>query len=75
LARSRRLEFQVDSFATAQEANVYMQGEAFAENPIGVEFDPEELIAQFSSDVAEAKLLARPEGPGAPIPREHGIGV
>jgi len=70
-----RLEFQVDSFATAEEANAYMKSGAFATNPIGVQFDPEELVAQFESGVPEAKLLARPEGPGAPIPREHGIGA
>ena len=41
-----RLEFQVDCFATAEEANAYMRGDSFAANPIGVEFDPEELVAQ-----------------------------
>jgi hypothetical protein len=25
--------------------------------------------------VPEARLLARPDGPPAPIPREHGIGT
>jgi catechol-2,3-dioxygenase len=70
-----RIEFQVDSFATAEEANAYMLGEEFASNPIGVRFDPDELVEQFRKGVPEAKLLARPEGPGSPIPREHGIGA
>jgi hypothetical protein len=52
-----------------------MRGAAFAANPIGVPFDPDELVEQFRSGAPEAKLLARPDGPGAPIPREHGIGA
>jgi catechol-2,3-dioxygenase len=71
-----RLEFQVDSFASAEEATEYMQGEAFATNPIGIQFDPDELLAQFESGVSEAELLARPAVSVAPvIPREHGIGA
>ena len=69
-----RMEFQVESFASAEEANAYMLSEAFASNPIGVEFDPEDLAEQFRAGVPEARLLARPDGPPAPIPREHGIG-
>lgn len=41
----------------------------------GVQFDPEELAEQFRVGVPEARLLARPDGPAAPIPREHGIGT
>ncbi len=70
-----RIEFQVDCFATAEEANAYMLSDEFASNPIGVRFDPDELVEQFRKGVPEAKLLARPEGPGSPIPREHGIGA
>jgi len=70
-----RIEFQVDCFATAEEANAYMLGDAFASNPIGVRFDPDELVEQFRKGVPEAELLARPGGPGSPIPREHDIGA
>ena len=70
-----RIEFQVDCFATAEEANAYMLSDEFASNPIGVRFDPEELVEQFRKGVPEAKLLARPDGPGSPVPREHGIGA
>jgi catechol 2,3-dioxygenase-like lactoylglutathione lyase family enzyme len=70
-----RLEFQVDAFASAEEANAYMHGEDFAANPIGVTFDPEELLAAFRKGVPERALLARPRAPGAPIPREHGLGA
>lgn len=70
-----RIEFQVDCFPTADEANAYMQGDAFSSNPIGVNFDPDELVEQFRKGVPERELLVRPEGPPAPIPREHGIGA
>jgi hypothetical protein len=52
-----------------------MRGEAFSSNPIGVNFDPDELVEQFNKGVPEDQLLARPEGPPAPIPREHGLGA
>lgn len=70
-----RIEFQVDCFATADEANAYMRGDAFSSNPIGVNFDPDELVEQFNRGVPEQQLLARPDGPPAPIPREHGLGT
>lgn len=70
-----RIEFQVDCFASADDANAYMQGGDFASNPIGVNFDPDELVEQFRRGVPERELLARPKGPPARIPREHGIGA
>ena len=70
-----RIEFQVDCFATAEEANAYMRSDAFAANPIGVQFDPDDLVEQFRKGVPESQLLARPDMPGAPIPREHGMGA
>ena len=42
-----RIEFQVENFEKKEELNAYIKGEAFAENPIGVNFDPEKLIERF----------------------------
>ena len=67
-----RMEFQVDR-GTVEEANAYMHSDAFAANPAGVEIDPESLLAQYRSGVPEQQLLAMPEGPASPIPREHGM--
>jgi catechol-2,3-dioxygenase len=67
-----RMEFQVDSL-TVDEAKAYMQTDAFAENPAGVEIDPEVLLAQYRSGVPEQQLLAMPDGPMSPIPLEHGM--
>src|SRR6185295_5962738 len=69
---SNRMEFQVDCKGI-EAANAYMQTEAFATNPVGVEIDPESLLAQHRSGVPAQKLLMMPEGPASPIPREHGM--
>ena len=53
-----RVELQVDDFATMDEAHAYLTGPEFAENPIGVIFDPEQLIRDY-----EAGRAVR--GPGA----------
>ncbi len=67
-----RMEFQVDC-GTVEEANAYMQSDAFAANPAGVEIDAESLLAQYRSGVPEQQLLTMPVGPASPIPREHGL--
>jgi catechol-2,3-dioxygenase len=67
-----RMEFQVDA-CTVEEANAFMRSDAFAANPIGVEIDPEALLAQYQSGVPAKQLLARPEGAMSPIPAAHGL--
>ena len=67
-----RMEFQVDC-GTVQEANAFMASDAFRENPIGVEYDPEALLAQYEAGVGADVLIRRPEGPPSPIPHEHGM--
>ena len=67
-----RLEFQVDACSVDQ-ANAYMRSDNFAANPIGVEVDPENLLAQHRAGVPEQQLLAMPVGPISPIPAEHGL--
>jgi catechol 2,3-dioxygenase-like lactoylglutathione lyase family enzyme len=69
-----RMEFQVDA-CSVEEANAYMRSDAFAANPIGIEIDPEHLLAQYRSGVPETQLLAMPLGSMSPIPREHGMTV
>ena len=67
-----RMEFQVDT-CSVEEANAFMLTDAFAANPIGVEIDPEELLAQYRSGVPEQQLLAMPTGPVSAIPDAHGM--
>lgn len=48
-----------------------MQSDAYASNPIGVEFDPEEFIERLKNGTSVTQLLARPDGPAVVIPAEH----
>ena len=63
-----RVEFQVDNFATAEEANRWMRSGDFAANPIGVVFDPDELLAHYEAGEPLAKLAARPPLPEGATP-------
>ena len=54
-----QMEFQADCFTTNEDANGFMNGPHFELNPIGVEFDPEVLIARLRAGVPEAELLPR----------------
>jgi len=55
------VELQVDSFAEAARAVEYMRGPKFAENPIGINFDPEDLVARYQAGEPEARLIQRPD--------------
>jgi hypothetical protein len=50
-----------------------MAGPVFAENPIGVAFDPDMLLARYEAGEDETALLRRPEGPPSGIPHAHGV--
>jgi catechol-2,3-dioxygenase len=67
-----RMEFQVDCL-TVEEASAFMFSDAFAKNPIGVEIDPEGLLAQYRNGTPAEQLLIQPDGPMMEIPREHGL--
>jgi catechol-2,3-dioxygenase len=60
------VELQVDTFPTKREAQEWFGREEFRENPIGVLFDPEELLRDFEAGVPEEELLTRPRGKAAP---------
>ncbi|KAK2598862.1 hypothetical protein N8I77_012244 [Diaporthe amygdali] len=54
-----QIETQVDNFRTVQEANEFMQTPEFAENPIGADFNPEELIKKLENGADEEALKKR----------------
>lgn len=56
-----QMEFQADSYTSNEEANAFMHGPHFETNPIGVEFDPEAMIARLEAGETEAALLLRSE--------------
>ncbi len=54
------IELQIDVFATNEETNHWISTSDFAANPIGVKFEPEDLIARHRAGEDTAVLLARP---------------
>jgi catechol-2,3-dioxygenase len=54
---NNQVELQIDNFADVRDAKAYMQSAAFAQNPIGVEYDPDELVARLRSGAREAELV------------------
>ncbi|KAJ3548969.1 hypothetical protein NM208_g564 [Fusarium decemcellulare] len=59
-----QLEMQVDNFDTNEEATAFMSSSEYGENPIGVDFDPEDLVRRVERGEDERELKKRPnEGP------------
>jgi len=54
-----QMEMQVDAFPSGDEANRYMSGPHFDANPIGVEYDPEEVLAKIRSGTPGTAFLQR----------------
>ena len=55
-----QVELQIDNFESTEALHDWFRSGAFAENPIGVEFDPEELVARFRAGVPQGELVRRP---------------
>lgn len=64
------LETQVDNFDSVEAANVFMSSPAFAENPIGTDFDAEELIQKIKRGESESNLKRRIEIGPRSLPEE-----
>jgi catechol 2,3-dioxygenase-like lactoylglutathione lyase family enzyme len=62
-----RMEFQVECFDSVAESAGYFFTDDFAQNPIGVEFDPEDLLRRLRAGESERSLKRRPAGPTSPI--------
>ncbi len=54
-----QMEFQVDSYPTVADTNAFMHGAGYAENPIGVEFDPEDWLARLRKGEPESAFMVR----------------
>ena len=63
-----QMEFQVDRFDSAEQTAGYMTGPAFAANPVGVEYDPEDWLTRRRAGVPASRFLDLAEGaPMSPI--------
>ncbi len=61
------IELQTDNFPDAADATAYMV-ENFGENPIGINFDPEDLIARYEAGEPMEELRRRPKLPSGQNP-------
>jgi catechol 2,3-dioxygenase-like lactoylglutathione lyase family enzyme len=62
-----KVEMQIDNFDT-DETNRWMGSGEFAKNPIGIIFEPEELLARYRSGEPLETLLRRPPLPEGATP-------
>ena len=56
-----QIELQVDSFPDPQATNAWLRSDAFRRNPIGIEFDAEEMLQKLEAGVPEVELMRRPD--------------
>jgi hypothetical protein len=63
------MERQVDA-CSAEEGRALL---AATDNPVGVLFDPEALVARWRGGEVEEAPLAQPAGEPSPIPAAHGM--
>lgn len=57
---ANQVELQIDVFDSPAAVNAWYADSDFAGNPIGVTFDPDELIARFAAGESVAELTRRP---------------
>lgn len=63
-----RLETQVDAYDTVDAATDFMNSQEFKNNPIGVDFDPEDLIKRLQNGESAASVMKRDENGVKSIP-------
>lgn len=56
-----QLEFQVENYPTVEESTEFFFSDAFKDNPVGVEFDPQELLNRLQAGEPEEVLVKRPD--------------
>ena len=56
-----QVELQVDNYDTVEEAGKFFYSQAFATNPIGVDFDAADLARRFHAGEDETTIKRRPD--------------
>jgi catechol-2,3-dioxygenase len=65
------VEFQVDNFATPDEATAYMEGPEFTADPIGPRYSPDALLAAVRAGEPTADLTSRAWAARHPFESDH----
>jgi catechol-2,3-dioxygenase len=53
-----QIELQVDNFADVNDATTFMESQSFANNPVGVMFDPDEWLRRLREGESELSITA-----------------
>lgn len=56
-----QVELQYDNFPTLEALNAWFATGKFAENPIGIEFDPADLVARYEAGESDTSLTSWPD--------------
>ena len=65
-----KVETQVDNFPTKAEGLAYIRGPDFARNPVGIDFDPDEMVDKVRGGASYEEMHSLVEGPRTiPTPR------
>ncbi len=56
---NNQVELLIDNFAAASDGQAFMKSQAFAKNPVGIEYDPDDFVTRFKAG-AKAEELLRP---------------
>jgi hypothetical protein len=63
-----QMEFQVEVFDSSDEAVAFMRGSEMAENPVGVEYDPDDWLEQKRAGKPLSEFIVRSaDAPVSPI--------
>jgi catechol 2,3-dioxygenase-like lactoylglutathione lyase family enzyme len=56
---NNQIETQIDNFEVPTDADAYMRGPSYGENPIGVNFDPDKLLEMLNDGVSPQMIMQR----------------
>ena len=65
------IESQVDNFDTPEEGAAFMNSDLFAQNPIGTDFEPEDLIAKLDAGIDDKIIKKRIEIGARGLPAQY----
>ena len=58
---SNAIELQVDVFSSLEATNEFFRDGRFAINPIGIDFDPEDILARHKAGASDEELMRWPD--------------
>lgn len=63
-----KVELMIDTFGSVAEIQAFFASGAYLENPMGIIFDPEEVIARYEAGEPVAEIVKRPKLPPGMTP-------